>query len=189
MAGYDFVFSVPGAEKRLLAYQQKYCPLAECFTVGPDYLAIIYDIKRRGVVRSVTDIGCAFGFQSEFFVAERIKYIGLDMYPPYGEHDGKIRYGEHAIPFYNEAHPLCTYHIGHFPDDLTDDMLSDCFVSNMSVGYGKETEPAALARAFSRFERGYFCGPAKVEAVLDGVFRHKEELFPDDVVRHFYYYR
>lgn len=202
-----FLFDIPGFSSKLKDYKDEYSPATDALCFDREYYHILQDIKKRKEIKSVTDIGCAFAFQSEHFISNGYRYVGIDVCSPMGDSEEEILLRKalrennndskeiyvrfikerkekghplyRNIPFFNEEHPLCKFYIGHFPEDLTDEMIQDCFISNMSVGYEnpKYINLDEIPKGYARFNCGYYHGDGKIESILDEIFPHKEVIY------------
>lgn len=82
------------------------------------YLAIRKHMLENQIVGEIIDIGCQFGFQSEFFL-DNPSYIGIDVYP-------------HI--FFNSDKPNVQYMVGSFPG-VEVNIKDKTVFSIMSLGY------------------------------------------------------
>lgn len=173
------ILKLPGAEERINSYVNAYSPASvgmPCFDC--DYEVIAKHIKTLPMIQTITDIGCAWGIQSLFF--EDYVYIGLDARKAEGIDAENREF--YFIPFFEEGQPNRKYYVGTFPKDLTDEMIGDCFISNMSVGYGSlgGATDEDIAEAFMRFDCGYIRGDEKVSKIVREAFPYHKPLIVEE---------
>lgn len=178
-----YILNIPGFKEEYDKYYELYEPLTCSLCFDEDYMAICLDLQKRKGIRTIVDIGCAFGFQNYFF--KEYEYIGINSTPVWGEKNpdpnaipAGDRWKDYKIPFFREGEENVRYYVAHFPTTFTSEMVGDCFISNMSVGYGelKGVTEGAIANAFSLFPCGYANVPPEIERILDSVFEFKETI-------------
>ena len=199
------LYKIPNAVQSINEYFTVHKPMAEkellCFE--DDYYYIYLDLQKRDNINSITDIGCCNGFQSLFF--SNYSYIGIDAILPKGYiktsqelikemmesvnfDDSIIRNNEKGIPFFNEESPNLKYFVSSFPEQFKDEMVSDCFISNMSVGYKQlHVSDTEIKNAFAKFPQGYANVPPNIELILDGIFPNKETIYHRNEKNIFFY--
>lgn len=152
----------------VLHYAKACRPMTDLLCFEDDYAAIARDLLRRSGIRSITDIGCAFGIQSVFFSGHR--YVGIDVYRPYGLNVSHFERPYVPIPFFDQD--VHRYFVAHFPDGLSEEMMSDCFVANMSVGYeaSKHVNAERIVEGFLRFPCGYINLPEELQKKVLAAF-------------------
>lgn len=175
------IFEIPGAREKIEKYADKYHPLSEDkkdLSFDFDYAVIREHMDTCGEeVKSVTDIGCAWGVQNLFF--QDLLYIGIDMTKPGGEDPFSQEYLD--IPFFREGEEKVQYYVTKFPHGLLEMMVGDVFISNMAVGYSSlsEAEYEWMHSALSQFQAGYIRTNDEVLEVVKEVFPNVELVRPE----------
>ncbi|MDF2880003.1 MAG: hypothetical protein K0R54_560 [Clostridiaceae bacterium] len=209
-----FLFKIKGFKEKFKKYNDEYAPCSDCLCFDGDYFMILQDLKTRNGIKSVTDIGCAFGYQSEHFISNGYKYIGIDVGNLRGDSkefrkiyknlsDEGYDYDEIRkklkkdnikeytyIPYFNGDNIECKYFTGHFPEDLHEGAITDCFLTNMSVGYEHPdiVNIDEIKKGYAKFDRGYFRGPNEIEVALDTIFKYKDIIYEGNMNNLNYYY-
>lgn len=163
------------------AYWEAHSPADDgmlCF--GGNYAAIGEHLRSRPDIKSVTDIGCAWGVQQMYL--EHVHYIGVDAQPATGFGKGTERWNTwREIPWFRQDHPGVEHHVATFPAGLTGPMIGDAFISNMAIGYGPSAPLDDVLAGFARFRHGYFRGKRDLREAISGRFLRSEIVRPSSM--------
>jgi hypothetical protein len=169
------ILDLPGANEKITRYWKTYSPASDgmlCF--DDDYEMCLKHIKMLPNIRTITDIGCAWGVQSLFF--EDYMYIGVDSEHAPGIDDAAN--GFTKIPFFEEKAESRKYFVATFPRGLTDEMIGDCFISNMSIGYGYlgGATDEEIKAAYARFPCGFIRSQKEIVDLVFEAFPYRKAI-------------
>lgn len=217
MTAHRTLFKQKGFSREFKKYKKKYRPLINGACSDEDYYEIIKHLKTRTGIKAITDIGISNSFQN--FLFRDYKYIGINSHLVYGSTDKydnlikKIAKGEilttkeedefisiinnkenyKEIPFFREDTNSADlkFYIGHFPNDLIDEMVGDCFILNKNIGYGKlqNTTKDDLIKAFSKFSFGYAQTTDEIHSILLEIFSKRTKLKNNKNLKNIYFYQ
>jgi hypothetical protein len=119
-------------------------------------------LKNKIEGKNVVDIGCQYGFQSEFFLGN--EYIGIDSWPD--------------IRFFNEDRKGVKYHPIRLPEDFNLDISESIVISSMSLGYFEKNkeEKQKNAGILSKAKHLYVASNEEFMKMLKPNFKKMEVL-------------
>jgi hypothetical protein len=112
--------------------------------------------------KNIVDIGCQYGFQSEFFLGS--KYIGIDAWPD--------------MKFFNQDKENIEYYHFRLPEEFNLDISESIVISSMSLGYFEKNmeEKKKNAKILSRAKHLYVATNEEFMELLKPNFKNMEVL-------------